>query len=110
MSRHRGISVSLTVVLEAESPLLKSIAIDPVSASDWEIVEINAALVKDNLLNQISVVYTGQRILIWVELEGGAASVVYFKVTSIDNVDATLSVCGRIVRHSEVVIAPRRSC
>ncbi|KZP06528.1 AAA-domain-containing protein [Athelia psychrophila] len=47
-------------------PLAKSVGAEPVSADDWEIIELHAGHVEDTLLGQVRVAKIGQEIDVWV--------------------------------------------
>ncbi|KAG6885001.1 hypothetical protein C0993_006652 [Termitomyces sp. T159_Od127] len=47
-------------------PLAKSVATEPLTSDDWDIIEIHASHVESTLLSQVRVVKTGQEIDVWV--------------------------------------------
>ncbi|KAG6889103.1 hypothetical protein C0995_003672 [Termitomyces sp. Mi166 len=47
-------------------PLAKSVATEPVTSDDWDIIEIHASHVESTLLSQVRVVKAGQEIDVWV--------------------------------------------
>ncbi|KAK0486176.1 P-loop containing nucleoside triphosphate hydrolase protein [Armillaria novae-zelandiae] len=47
-------------------PYAKSVGTEPVSADDWEIIEIHASHVESTLLSQVRVANVGQEIDVWV--------------------------------------------
>ncbi|KAG8831700.1 Peroxisome biosynthesis protein pex1 [Serendipita sp. 399] len=61
-------------------PIAKSISTEPVSSDDWEILELHAQYVEDNLLSQVRVAADGQQINVWVM----GKTLIRFRVLSID--------------------------
>ncbi|KAF8070403.1 P-loop containing nucleoside triphosphate hydrolase protein [Lyophyllum atratum] len=47
-------------------PLAKSVATEPLTSDDWEIIEIHASHVESTLLSQVRVAKAGQEIDVWV--------------------------------------------
>ncbi|KAJ7209658.1 P-loop containing nucleoside triphosphate hydrolase protein, partial [Mycena pura] len=47
-------------------PLATSVATEPLTPDDWEIIDIHASHVESNLLSQVRVAKTGQEIDVWV--------------------------------------------
>ena len=80
------------------APKVTSVTLDPASEDDWEIIERNAGFLEANLLDQISVIYTGLTFPVWIE----GRLLVKLKATSASN-----SECEVLARNSEVIIAPR---
>ncbi|KAF7970317.1 hypothetical protein HWV62_24390 [Athelia sp. TMB] len=82
-------------------PLAKSVGTEPVSADDWEIIELHAGHVEDTLLGQVRVARVGQEIDVWVL----GRTRVRLRVVSIDphsKSDALL-----LTTNTEVSIAPK---
>ncbi|KAF9460743.1 P-loop containing nucleoside triphosphate hydrolase protein [Collybia nuda] len=49
-----------------DMPFAQSVATEPLSSDDWEIIEIHASHVESTLLSQVRVAKTGQEIDVWV--------------------------------------------
>ncbi|KZP10920.1 AAA-domain-containing protein [Athelia psychrophila] len=82
-------------------PLAKSVGAEPVSADDWEIIELHAGHVEDTLLGQVRVAKIGQEIDVWVI----GRTRVRLRVVSLDppsKADALL-----LTTNTEVQIAPK---
>ncbi|KZP06536.1 PEX-1N-domain-containing protein [Athelia psychrophila] len=82
-------------------PLAKSVGAEPVSADDWEIIELHAGHVEDTLLGQVRVAKIGQEIDVWVL----GRTRVRLRVVSLDppsKADALL-----LTTNTEVHIAPK---
>ncbi|KAG5341525.1 hypothetical protein C0989_009886 [Termitomyces sp. Mn162] len=82
-------------------PLAKSVATEPLTSDDWEIIEIHASHVESTLLSQVRVVKVGQEIDVWVM----GRTRVRLRVVSMDPAsrgDALL-----LTTNTEVSIAPK---
>lgn len=67
------------VRLEADPVVSSMVHVEPASADDWEMLELNANFVECNLLSQISVMTEGVSFPFWIN-----KSVIYLKLVSID--------------------------
>ncbi|CAG7848727.1 SubName: Full=Probable PEX1-peroxisomal assembly protein-peroxin {ECO:0000313/EMBL:CCA69948.1} [Serendipita indica DSM 11827] len=47
-------------------PVAKSVSTEPLTPDDWEILELHAQYVEDNLLSQVRVAANDQHILVWI--------------------------------------------
>ena len=69
-------------------------------ANDWEIIELNAGYLEAELLGQVSILFPGQIVPVW--LQKGAGSLVRLRVTSARDVPQPRGfagrACGRIGR------------
>ncbi|KAG8958543.1 Peroxisome biosynthesis protein pex1 [Tulasnella sp. 419] len=80
-------------------PVAKSVGTEPLTADDWEILELHAEYVEHNLLSQVRVACIGQEVDVWVL----GRTRIRFRVVSVDpDVPAVL-----LSANSEVSIAPK---
>ncbi|GLB37363.1 putative peroxisome biogenesis factor 1, N-terminal [Lyophyllum shimeji] len=82
-------------------PLAKSVATEPLTSDDWEIVEIHASHVESTLLSQVRVAKTGQEIDVWVM----GRTRVRLKVVSLD--PSSRGNALLLTTNTEVSIAPK---
>ncbi|KAF8895717.1 P-loop containing nucleoside triphosphate hydrolase protein [Gymnopilus junonius] len=82
-------------------PPAKSVATEPVTSDDWEIIEIHAAHVESTLLSQVRVAKVGQEIDVWVL----GRTRVRLRVTSLD--PAPKNNVLLLTTNTEVSIAPK---
>ncbi|KAF8331356.1 P-loop containing nucleoside triphosphate hydrolase protein [Cantharellus anzutake] len=82
-------------------PVAKSISAEPLTADDWEILELHAGYVEDNLLSQVRVACINQEIDVWVL----GRTRVRFRVVSTDPSDHQNAVL--LSTNTEVSIAPK---
>ena len=113
----------LPVIYNAES-----VHLEPLSAKDWELLEIHAEeLESGSLLSQVCVIYPNQRLPIrlgrygdiaWVKVLGngfdrsghhaGSESDSEFSSDGVNNLDENvLHECLRLVAHTEIVVVPK---
>ncbi|KAF8515366.1 AAA-domain-containing protein [Hysterangium stoloniferum] len=57
---------TLEIGLLHDLPVAKSVSTEPLSSDDWEILELHAGYVEDNLLSQVRAASMGQEIDVWV--------------------------------------------
>lgn len=76
----------------------RQVVIKPVSASDWDILNSNATLVENNLMNQIRLVWCGMTFPIWIQ-PNVCISVTVASVSP--NFEPVL-----LVNNTEVVVVP----
>lgn len=90
---------TLEIGLLYDLPIAKTVSAEPISPDDWEILELHADYVEDNLLSQVRVACIGQEVDVWVL----GRTRVRFKILSIqpECSAATLS------HDTEVAIAPK---
>ncbi|KAF8893894.1 P-loop containing nucleoside triphosphate hydrolase protein [Infundibulicybe gibba] len=79
----------------------KSVATEPVSSDDWDIIEINASHVESTLLSQVRVAKVDQEIDVWVL----GRTRVRLKVVNIDPPSKTNALL--LTTNTEVSIAPK---
>ena len=72
---------------------------EPASADDWEVVELNAGLIESHLLEQVGVASLDQPLVVWVH-----GQPIEFKVSATTPPNANVV---RLVDGSQVAIAPR---
>ncbi|KDQ13914.1 hypothetical protein BOTBODRAFT_175049 [Botryobasidium botryosum FD-172 SS1] len=82
-------------------PVAKSVATEPLSADDWEILELHAGYVEDNLLAQVRAAHVGQEIDVWVL----GRTRVRFRVVSTNPPSPSNAVL--LSTNTEVSIAPK---
>ncbi|EJC98437.1 AAA-domain-containing protein [Fomitiporia mediterranea MF3/22] len=65
-----GLGLSLGDIVEIgllhDLPIAKSVTTEPYSADDWEIIELHAAYVEQNLLSQVRAASVGQEVDVWI--------------------------------------------
>lgn len=80
-------------------PSCNRICVDPVSIDDWEILELHAGYIENQLLHQVRVVFLGQLLPIWIQNH----MCVVVKIVDLDPaVD-----CLRLDEFTEVVVSPK---
>ncbi|KAL4538628.1 hypothetical protein Ndes2526B_g03078 [Nannochloris sp. 'desiccata'] len=84
---------------ESHVPAAASITVEPASADDWEVVELNADLIESHLLEQVGVASLDQPLVVWVH-----GQPIEFKVSATTPPNANVV---RLVDGSQVAIAPR---
>jgi SpoVK/Ycf46/Vps4 family AAA+-type ATPase len=87
------------ISIESNVPAAASITVEPSSADDWEVVELNAGLIESHLLEQVGVASVQQPLVVWVH-----GQPIEFTVSA--TTPSTAQVV-RLVDGSEVAIAPR---
>ncbi|KDE09691.1 hypothetical protein MVLG_00095 [Microbotryum lychnidis-dioicae p1A1 Lamole] len=90
----------VTIELMRDLPTATSVAVTPVSADDWEILETNAEFVEMNLLNQVRAVKEGMMVGCWV----GGTTLVRFTV---DATTPPASPAVLLTSVTELLVAPR---
>ncbi|KAK7057474.1 putative peroxisomal biogenesis AAA ATPase pex1 [Favolaschia claudopus] len=81
-------------------PLATSVATEPLTADDWEIIDIHASHVESTLLSQVRVAHVGQEIDVWVL----GRTRVRLRVVSIQPEKGKASL---LTTNTEVSIAPK---
>ncbi|PVF92751.1 AAA-domain-containing protein [Serendipita vermifera] len=79
-------------------PVAKSVTTEPVSTDDWEILELHAQFVEDNLLSQVRVAAVDQIMHVWVL----GKTLIHFRVSSLDHSGPCL-----LSTSTELIIAPK---
>ncbi|KAG0694266.1 P-loop containing nucleoside triphosphate hydrolase protein [Suillus ampliporus] len=81
-------------------PYAKTVSTEPLSADDWDIVELHAAHVEGTLLSQVRVANVGQEINVWVL----GRTRVRLRIVSLDTPATTAAL---LTTDTEVSIAPK---
>ncbi|XP_018794130.1 PREDICTED: peroxisome biogenesis factor 1 [Bactrocera latifrons] len=84
--------------LIADVLTLRSVFVTPVSAKDWEIIELSGEKISNSVLEQIRIVNSTQILIIWINKSMQVA-------LTVDRVRPIVSY-GRIDHNTELVIAP----
>jgi len=90
----------LISVSPVQSKIAARVFIDPVGPDDWEIMELHATAVEDQLLSQICVVFPGQHFPLWVH----GHQRINMQVMKIEGTDDKVV---RLARDTEVAVAPK---
>eukprot|EP00899_Mesostigma_viride_P012537 jgi/Mesvir1/21284/Mv21678-RA.2 len=90
-----GRAVRLTACRDV--PPAVSVSIEPASADDWEMLELNKDYVEEQLLNQVGVLEQGQRFPFWVRRK----TLLHLRAVAME--PATLV---KLVRGAELFVAP----
>eukprot|EP00466_Bigelowiella_natans_P007532 jgi/Bigna1/146505/aug1.115_g21213 len=103
-------NVLLRVTALPGIPTSRMVRVEPESADDWEILELNAAYVEEKLLDQISVLTDGKRFPFWIRNN----QLIYlrsFESSSSSSTHAGGGIMGsgfaKIAAHSEISVAPK---
>lgn len=80
-------------------PLCATVHVEPLTEDDWEILELHAGYVEENLLSQIRVVYANQIMCVWIH----GKTLVRLAVAELDPKQAFL----KLTNQSEVIVAPK---
>jgi SpoVK/Ycf46/Vps4 family AAA+-type ATPase len=79
-------------------PAATRIFVEPWSVDDWEIFELQAKYIEDNMLNQIAVVTEGQKLPLWI----GKHTFIHIKIG-----ETSPAKTVRLVPDCEVVVIPK---
>eukprot|EP00798_Chlamydomonas_sp_ICE-L_P003773 gene3773-13838_t len=93
-----GCSVQLEVVGNHLVSEAVSVEVEPLTPSDWEVLELNAGLLEDQLLSQVAIAVPNQPFAVWVRNQ----SVIHLRTVS-----CTPSTIVRLVAGSELHVAPK---
>lgn len=88
----------VTVRPANDIPTATMVNVEPFGADDWEIMELHHQYLEEQLLNQVKILYEGQKIAIWVH----GQAVVHLRVTQ-----TSPQKCVRLEQQSEVVVAAK---
>lgn len=80
-------------------PIASSVSTEPVSSDDWEILELHAQYVEDNLLSQVRVVSKEQEVNVWIM----GKTLIRFRVLSLDPEKSP----QLLSTNTELIIAPK---
>ncbi|KAJ8659027.1 hypothetical protein O0I10_005409 [Lichtheimia ornata] len=76
-----------------------SVNVEPYTEDDWEILELHAGYVEENLLSQIRAVYTNQLMCVWIH----GRTLVRLRVAELDPKGDVV----KLTTNSEVIVAPK---
>ncbi|OZJ02749.1 hypothetical protein BZG36_03349 [Bifiguratus adelaidae] len=79
--------------------IASSIHVEPFSADDWEIMELHAGYLEENLLAQLRVVWVGEIVTVWIH----GRTLVRLKVVE----TSPALPCVRLDTNVEVIVAPK---
>ena len=91
----------LTVTMRPKVAAISRINVEPRSADDWEVMQLHAGLLEDQILNQVRAVVEGMTLPLWIS----PSSMVRVHVKSLYAGTATVA-SGLLALNSEVVVAP----
>ncbi|KAL7321939.1 Peroxisome biosynthesis protein pex1 [Mucor circinelloides] len=80
-------------------PQCATVHVEPLTEDDWEILELHAGYVEENLLSQIRVVYANQIMCVWIH----GKTLVRLAVAELDPKQEFL----KLTNQSEVIVAPK---
>ncbi|KAI9012001.1 P-loop containing nucleoside triphosphate hydrolase protein [Phycomyces nitens] len=80
-------------------PECVSVHVEPHTEDDWEILELHAGYVEDNLLSQIRVVYENQLMCVWIH----GRTLVRLRVAEINPPSSYM----KLTNNAEVIVAPK---
>ena len=58
--------VELTVTLRRNVPTVSRMFVEPLSPDDWEVIQLHAGLLEDQVLNQVRAVSEGMTLPLWI--------------------------------------------
>lgn len=105
VSRHLAECISLPDHIKVQVKVLKNlpkavqVSLEPNSADDWEILELNSNLAEDAILQQVGIVHEGIKIPLWLHNH----LIVTFSVVSTFPSNSVV----QLVPGTEVVVAPK---
>lgn len=95
-------NAKVTVNLKFNSPEAHKIHLEPITSSDWELVELHAQLLEDRLLNQTRAVSLNQELLVYPTSTVTAK----LRVVKIEPSPNKTNYC-KISSNCEVIVAPK---
>ena len=99
---------ALTVTLRKQLPIVARIFVEPCSADDWEVMQLHAGLLEEQMLNQVRAVTDAMILPLWIS----PSSLVRLRVKSMHQLSQTAGggaqtvAEGLLATNSEVVVAP----
>ncbi|KAI8923030.1 P-loop containing nucleoside triphosphate hydrolase protein [Entophlyctis helioformis] len=93
-----GQRVSATFVRDIQEAA--SVSVEPATIDDWEILELHAGYLEEQVLNQLRIVYPGQTFTIWVHHQ----ACITLKLVSLDPDN---QLCLRLSENAEIIVAPK---
>jgi len=100
MTQQQQLVVSVSLVPYA--PVAGKVEVDPASADDWEVLQLHAHFVEEELLAQICVLGPGQKFPVFVH-----GTKIELKVANLELVDKGEALCAKLARDTEVAVAPK---
>uniref|UniRef100_A0A8C5RJM2 Peroxisomal ATPase PEX1 n=1 Tax=Laticauda laticaudata TaxID=8630 RepID=A0A8C5RJM2_LATLA len=96
-----GIKDGQQVFLEPCSQVLscQQVEVEPISADDWEILELHALSLERHLLNQIRIVFPKAVFPVWVEQH----TCIYIRIVTLK----PLALYGRLEAFTELLVSPK---
>lgn len=88
----------VTINIKLGTPEASNIALEPLTSLDWELIELHAQTIEDNLLSQARCVCVGQTLVVYPSLTSSAK----LMVTDIGG-----GSFAKISPHAEIAIAPK---
>lgn len=82
-------------------PECATVSVEPLTEDDWEILELHAGYVEENLLSKLRVVYPGQIVCVWIH----GKTLVKLVVAS-EGMDPKVEY-AKLTNMSEVIVAPK---
>ncbi|KAL4452226.1 hypothetical protein ABPG75_007888 [Micractinium tetrahymenae] len=100
LARALGLADGTTVAVKqlAQAPPALSVTVEPASEDDWEVVEMNAGFLEEQLLTQVGVASPAQPLPAWIRSMG-----VMLRVTAMEPAVPV----ARLVPGTEIYVAPR---
>ncbi|KAI8073284.1 P-loop containing nucleoside triphosphate hydrolase protein [Gongronella butleri] len=89
----------ITVEFCRSVPECSTVNVEPYTEDDWEILELHAGYVEENLLSQLRVVYSNQLFCVWIH----GKTLVRLKVAEIQPKHAFV----KLTSNTEVIVAPK---
>lgn len=93
----------VTINLQFNAPVAHKIYLEPVSSSDWELVEIHSQFLEDRLLNQTRAVKLDQILVVYPS----NTVIANLKVTKIEPLPKNTTKFAKISPNCEVIVAPK---
>ncbi|TGZ78353.1 AAA-domain-containing protein [Ascodesmis nigricans] len=107
MAKNIGVSEGSKVqlILHVDPPAAHTIHIEPLTASDWEIIELHASFLELNLLSQIRCVTTSHPLSVYLS-PTSTASIRLIKVEPEDSLSSSTGF-AKVSPDAEVIVAPK---
>ncbi|KAK5672918.1 Peroxisome biosynthesis protein pex1 [Batrachochytrium dendrobatidis] len=91
-------SVSVTPIKDALNA--QSVSVEPVSIDDWEILELHAGYLEEQILNQLRIIHLNQIVTIWIHHQ----TCVHLKIVATVPESKT---CLKLSQDVEIIVAPK---
>lgn len=96
-----GQQVRVNVVRDVANA--NSVCVEPLTSDDWEILELNAGYLEEQILSQVACCSVGQVFPLWIYEK----ALISLKVTAINGAPQAQGV-SRLVPDTEVIVAPKQ--